>query len=106
MKSYAVGFAPEAKRQLADLYLYIAAHGSPPVAERYTDAVVAFCESLTTFPLRAAARDALRVNKVATDLSADLGKALFWYRNEPFSAFGYKTAGRLVSEGRTDDLLR
>ncbi len=51
-------------------------------------------------------RVALRVIKVATDLNADLGKALFWYRNEPFSAFGYKTAGRLVSEGPTDDLLR
>lgn len=51
-------------------------------------------------------REALRVIKAATDLNADLGKALFWYRNEPLSAFGYKTAERLVSEGRTDDLLR
>ena len=50
-------------------------------------------------------REALRVIKAATDLSGDLNKALFWYRNEPLSAFGYKTAERLVSEGRTDDLL-
>lgn len=27
-------------------------------------------------------------------------------RYEPLSVFGYKTAERLVSEGRTDDLLR
>ncbi len=51
-------------------------------------------------------REALRVIKAATDLNGDLNKALFWYRNEPLSVFGYKTAERLVSEGRTDDVLR
>jgi hypothetical protein len=51
-------------------------------------------------------REALRVIKAATDLNGDLNKALFWYRNEPLSVFAYKTAERLVSEGRTDDLLR
>ena len=51
-------------------------------------------------------REALRVIKAATDLNGDLRKALFWYRNEPLSTFGYKTAERLVTEGRTDDLLR
>ena len=51
-------------------------------------------------------REALRVIKAATDLNGDLNKALFWYRTEPLAVFGYKTAERLVSEGRTDDLLR
>ena len=51
-------------------------------------------------------REALRVIKAATDLNGDLTKALFWYRNEPLSVFGYKTAERLVSEGRVDALLR
>ena len=51
-------------------------------------------------------RSALRVLKAATDVSGDVNRALFWYRNEPLSVFGYKTAERLVSEGRTDDLLR
>ena len=51
-------------------------------------------------------REALRVIKAATDFQGELGKALFWYRTEPLSAFGYKTAERLVSEGRTDDVLR
>lgn len=51
-------------------------------------------------------REALRIIKAATDLNGDLNKALFWYRNEPLSVFDYKTAERLVSEGRTDDLLR
>lgn len=51
-------------------------------------------------------REALRVIKAATDVSGDVGKALFWYRNEPLAVFGYKTAERLVSEGRSDDVLR
>ena len=51
-------------------------------------------------------REALRVIKAATDLNGDLNKALFWYRTEPLGVFGYKTAERLGSEGRTDDLLR
>jgi len=51
-------------------------------------------------------REALRVNKAATDLTGDLNKAVFWHRNAPLSVFGYKTAERLVSEGRTEDLLR
>lgn len=51
-------------------------------------------------------REALRIIKAATDLTGDLNKALFWYRTEPLSLFGYKTAERLVSEGRTDDVLR
>lgn len=51
-------------------------------------------------------REALRVIRAATDLSGDVEKALFWYRNEPLQPFGYKTAEQLVSEGRTDDLLR
>jgi hypothetical protein len=46
------------------------------------------------------------VIKAATELTGNVNKALFWYRNEPLSVFGYKTAERLVSEGRTDDLLR
>lgn len=51
-------------------------------------------------------REALRVIKAGTDISGDVGKALFWYRNEPLSVFGYKTAEQLVSEGRTEDVLR
>lgn len=51
-------------------------------------------------------REALLVIKAATDMNGDLNNALFWYRNEPLSVFGYKTAERLVSERRTDDLLR
>ncbi|MBB2983395.1 hypothetical protein [Paraburkholderia tropica] len=51
-------------------------------------------------------RDALRVIRAATDISGDVNQALFWYRNEPLPVFDYKTAEQLVSDGRTDDLLR
>jgi hypothetical protein len=51
-------------------------------------------------------REALRVIRAATDLSGDVDRALFWYRNEPLQPFGYKTAEQLVSDGHTEDLLR
>ncbi|QXP83634.1 MbcA/ParS/Xre antitoxin family protein [Methylococcus sp. Mc7] len=51
-------------------------------------------------------REALRVIKASTDISGDVNRTLFWYRNEPLSPFGYKTAEQLVSEGRTEDVLR
>jgi hypothetical protein len=43
-------------------------------------------------------REALRVIKVAAELTGDLNKALFSHRNKPLSVFTYKTAERLVSE--------
>lgn len=51
-------------------------------------------------------REALRIIRAATDISGDVQSTLFWYRNEPLPAFDYKTAEQLVSEGRTEDLLR
>lgn len=51
-------------------------------------------------------REALKVIRAATDISGDVQKALYWYRNEPLSVFDYKTAEQLVSEGRGDDVLR
>jgi hypothetical protein len=51
-------------------------------------------------------REALKVIKAGTDISGDLDQALFWYRNESLSTFGYMTAEQLVSEGRTEDVLR
>ncbi|RQS68134.1 DUF2384 domain-containing protein [Burkholderia sp. Bp8963] len=51
-------------------------------------------------------RDALRVIRAATDISGDVQNALYWYRNEPLPLFDYKTAEQLVSEERTEDVLR
>ncbi len=51
-------------------------------------------------------REALRVIRAATDVHGCVKQALFWYRNEPLSDFEYKTAEQLVSNGRTDEVLR
>ena len=58
--SRSIVFTPEAENQLVALYLYIAEAASPDIAERYTDAVVIYCESLVTFPERGALRDDIR----------------------------------------------
>lgn len=55
-----VVFTPEAEKQLIELYRYVATAGSSEVAARYTDAIVAFCEELATFPQRGRARDDIR----------------------------------------------
>jgi plasmid stabilization system protein ParE len=57
---YHVVFAPEAQEQLAALYRYIAAAASPEIAERYTSAIVTYCEGLQTFPHRGSRRDDIR----------------------------------------------
>ena len=80
--SYRVVFSPEAEEQLVALYRYIAAAASPNIAARYTDAIVTYCESLSTFPHRGAMRDdvrpGLRITNykkravIAFDVTADL----------------------------------
>lgn len=51
-------------------------------------------------------REALRVLAAATDLNGNMQQAAFWFRNQPLADFGYKTPETLVSEGRTEDVLR
>lgn len=80
--SYRVVFSPEAEDQLANLYHYIADDGSPDTAVRYIEAIVGFCESLSTFPQRGNMRDdvrpGLRITHyrkrvvIAFDVDADL----------------------------------
>ncbi len=60
MTAYTLVFAPETEDTLVELYEYIAERGSPAVAQRYTDAIVTYCESLTTFLLRGILRDDVR----------------------------------------------
>lgn len=80
--SYRVVFSPEAEEQLAELYRYIAAVASPDIAVRYTEAIVSYCESLSTFPQRGTQRNdvrpGLRITHyrkravIAFDVDADL----------------------------------
>ena len=58
--SYRVIFSPEAEEQIAALYGYIADAASPDIAARYTEAIVSYCESLHTFPIRGVMRDDVR----------------------------------------------
>lgn len=60
MKTYQVIFSPEAEEQLASLYRYLAVEASPNIAERYTDAIVSYCEGLSIFPHRGNRRDEIR----------------------------------------------
>ena len=57
---YVVIFTPEARQQLVDLFRYIAAATSPATADRYTGNILAYCESLATFPYRGMERNEVR----------------------------------------------
>jgi plasmid stabilization system protein ParE len=67
VKTYAVVFAPEAEGDLVELFEYIAGQGSPTNATRYTEAIVAYCEMLITFPHRGMLRDDIRPGLRVTD---------------------------------------
>ena len=60
MPAFAVVFSPEAEAQLVELYSYIAAKASPEIAADFTEEIVAYCESLSTFPLRGVLSDDVR----------------------------------------------
>ena len=51
-------------------------------------------------------RETLRVIRAATDLSGDVNKALFWYRNHPLQPFRYKTAEQVVADGKADAVVK
>lgn len=57
---YTVVFTPEAEAQLVELYGYISAETSAEIAARFTDGIVTYCESLSTFPARGNRRDDIR----------------------------------------------
>lgn len=57
---YSVVFTPEAMAQVEALYRYIAQAAGPDIASHYTNAIVTYCESLHTFPLRGMRRDDIR----------------------------------------------
>lgn len=57
--SYRVVFSPEAIERLDAIEQYIAKEASPLIAARYVNAIVDYCESLSTFPERGTKRDDL-----------------------------------------------
>jgi toxin ParE1/3/4 len=52
-------FTASAERQLDRLHRYIAERASEPAADRYVGRIISFCEGLSIFPLRGAAREDL-----------------------------------------------
>jgi toxin ParE1/3/4 len=52
-------FTPLAERHLDSLHQYITGHASEERADKYVGRIVAFCKSLTTFPMRGTPRDDL-----------------------------------------------
>jgi toxin ParE1/3/4 len=58
--AYRVAFAPEARAHLVSIYAYVAARAGRAAAFRFTEAIVGYCESFTTFPLRGRRRDDIR----------------------------------------------
>ena len=51
-------------------------------------------------------RESIRVMRAAADVSGTVEKALFWFKNYPIPTFDYKTPQDLVSEQRSEDLIR
>jgi toxin ParE1/3/4 len=55
--THSVVYSRKVLEQLERLELYIAEAATPATAERYIDSIVAYCESLATFPMRGICRD-------------------------------------------------
>ena len=51
-------------------------------------------------------RESVRVMRAAVDVTGSVEKAIFWFKNNPLAPFDYKTPQELVSEGRTEPLVR
>lgn len=58
--SYAVILTPAARAQLLELDAYLSKQGSPQISGAYVDAIIDYCASLATFPLRGTRRDDIR----------------------------------------------
>ena len=50
-------------------------------------------------------RQIVRVISAATELTGDINKAIFWYRNEPIIDYRHQTAAELVAQGHTEAVL-
>lgn len=51
-------------------------------------------------------RASVRVMRAAVDIAGSVEKAIFWFKNNPLPTFDYKTPQELVSEGRSEALIR
>nr|WP_235813565.1 antitoxin Xre/MbcA/ParS toxin-binding domain-containing protein [Brucella anthropi] len=47
----------------------------------------------------------MKVISAAAELTGDLQKAIYWYRNEPIPDYGHRTAEELVADGEIEAVL-
>jgi uncharacterized protein (DUF2384 family) len=55
--------------------------------------------------LQSKLREMVKVISAAIELTNDLDKAIYWFRNEPISFYGHRTPAELVAQGHTDAVL-
>ena len=50
-------------------------------------------------------REMIKVISAAAELTGDIQKAIYWYRNEPIADYAHRTAAELVADGHADAVL-
>lgn len=50
-------------------------------------------------------REMIKVISAAAELTGDIQKAIYWYRNEPIVDYDHFTAAELVADGHADAVL-
>ena len=108
MKQYAVVFTPRAKRQLDDLYAYIADASGEARTETFVGGIVDHCLSLSAFPERGTKRDDIRPNlritsharRVAIALSVDIPNSIVAIHGVFYGGQDYE---RLLRDTEGDD---
>lgn len=50
-------------------------------------------------------REMIKVISAAAELTGDIQKAIYWYRNEPIADYGHRTAAELVADGHADAVM-
>lgn len=59
----------------------------------------------TSPKLQEAIGDMVRVLSAAFELTGDLDRAIFWFRNQPIADFGHLTAMQLVEQGKAQAVV-
>jgi uncharacterized protein (DUF2384 family) len=50
-------------------------------------------------------REMIKVITAATELTGDVDKAIYWFRNEPIAEYSHRSAAELVAEGHVEAVL-
>lgn len=99
--SHTVVFTPEAEAQLVELYSYIAAEASSEIAARFTDGIVAYCESLSTSPIVGTSAKISVLACVSRTIAGESPLPSMWTKTRSTSSVSStaaKTTYRLCSE--------